>query len=78
MSRKTKCSALKEMVRNMKLISIPSLKQSNKEKNIAWTDKYIKQTETRVTLDGLDYGLKFKVLPKLLFHIVFVLGGYYR
>ena len=62
MSRKTRCSVLNEMARNVKPISRPPLNKTHKEKRIAWAEKYMKTDfqqvlftdEARATLDGPD------------------------
>lgn len=62
MSRKTRCSILNEIARNVKPISKPPLNQTNMKKRIAWAQKYMKTDfqqvlftdESRATLDGPD------------------------
>ena len=62
MSRKTRCSVLNELARNVKPISRPPLNQTHKKKRMAWAEKYMKTDfqqvlftdEARATLDGPD------------------------
>lgn len=60
--RKTRCSVLNEMARNVKPISRPPLNQTHKDKRIVWAETYMKTDfqqvlftdEARATLDGPD------------------------